>query len=1392
MIVSTFNLLVSAEDSVYSISTSEEFKKFLCTKDNNFSNVIVRLENDIDVNDGNFSYNEEYRPLYNDAYKIPDMYPSLENFKGTFDGQGYTIKGLFTEYGLFKNCVDAEIKNVSIENSLVYSENAESVYMGAIASYAEKSVFTNCKVDSLVIGSAKYTGGAFGKIVSCDVSGIITLGDVYSSNTEENFGYCGGLAGFIIEGDINECGNQGSVTGNMCGGFVGMIDEAKVYTCYNTGDVNALSEKAGGFAYIIKPFDNGIEPTGSYGERVDTKPDRSIKCCYNAGNLNAKSAGKFCAELIGDFFELDDCYYVGQKLNEADSNGEIKRKNQEYLDSFQSDSGYTSAAYKPLILGVDYYSEEEMKVYPLKGFCTDAGNANNGYPVLLNYHDHVFASPKTRTVDNEIVCLCEGCPIALEENHVHAAGKVEVIQPTDETEGQIITYCKNCRMVISTEYVEKLSGRVVSDFSANGNTFLTGVVKSDYSASFTVPHGMTIDTSNVTGKITMTNIDTLGIDQTISYENTVQTGVEKEVKLDNYLPSFNSSIIKGRVNGVEYAFDLTSSDTTENYTLNLAPQNEESVRSAWTELASNFEITDTVKGNGELTLPQDAYIQIGTEKLVFNDDGPIYWMDEFEEKYEGEIRDLVHLEKVPELEDAQMEIFIPFGTNVDFGGKMIMTKDSTIIKIRGYKDSVDVNTILSKLRDSETNEELIKNLVLFGSDFLNSIDGETLTIDIECKCTPSDEWVVTREPTCEEIGWKARFCVMCGERVESERIPALGHKYTKTITNPTCKYEGYTTYTCTVCNDTYKADFVSKLEHQTIAMERKDPTCTENGMVNGTVCSVCGEIISAAETIPATGHTIVIDKAVAATCTKSGRTEGEHCSVCNEVIKWQKYVPALGHIEIVDEAINPTCTTTGLTEGKHCSVCNEIIVEQEVIAVLGHAEEVIKGYEATCLKGGLTDGIKCSVCDEILEEQEVVPAIGHNYQTVVVNPTCTEKGYTTYTCSVCGDAYVDDYVDVLGHTYGEWVIDVDATCTTKGSKHKVCEVCNDTAIETIDSLGHDEGVWKNTILPTCIDSGLDSLHCTRCDVVLETKEIDALEHKYIVSVTEPTCIDKGYTTYKCSVCNDIYVDDYVEALGHTYGEWIIDVDATCTTKGSKHKVCGVCNDTVIETIDSLGHIDGEWKNTTVPTCTEDGEDTNYCSVCKEAWKTKIAPAFGHKYHDTVTEPTCTEKGYTTFRCSNCNDEYIKNFVEAFGHADGEWEITIEPTYEKEGKKTLYCAVCGDVIKSELIEKLPSKVTGVTLNKTIAEINYKDTFALLPEIMMNGNIDYTVTYSSSNEEVATVDENGNVVGVMRGNATITCTVTDSNGNIFTNTCEVTVNFTIWQWILYIVFFGWIWM
>lgn len=67
------------------------------------------------------------------------------------------------------------------------------------------------------------------------------------------------------------------------------------------------------------------------------------------------------------------------------------------------------------------------------------------------------------------------------------------------------------------------------------------------------------------------------------------------------------------------------------------------------------------------------------------------------------------------------------------------------------------------------------------------------------------------------------------------------------------------------------------------------------------------------------------------------------------------------------------------------------------------------------------DGIQVRFCS--CGEQQVISAsaTGHSYDSVVTNSTCWDKGFTTHTCHVCGDSFVDKYVDELGHTYANGI-----------------------------------------------------------------------------------------------------------------------------------------------------------------------------------------------------------------------------------------------------------------------------------------------------------------------------------------------------------------------------------
>ncbi len=68
----------------------------------------------------------------------------------------------------------------------------------------------------------------------------------------------------------------------------------------------------------------------------------------------------------------------------------------------------------------------------------------------------------------------------------------------------------------------------------------------------------------------------------------------------------------------------------------------------------------------------------------------------------------------------------------------------------------------------------------------------------------------------------------------------------------------------------------------------------------------------------------------------------------------------------------------------------------------------------------------------------------HNYVPVVtVEPTCTEMGYTTYSCS-CGDSYVDYHTDCTNHSFTNYISDGNATIYASGTKTAKCDYCNAT------------------------------------------------------------------------------------------------------------------------------------------------------------------------------------------------------------------------------------------------------------------------------------------------------------------------------------------------------------
>ena len=205
--------------------------------------------------------------------------------------------------------------------------------------------------------------------------------------------------------------------------------------------------------------------------------------------------------------------------------------------------------------------------------------------------------------------------------------------------------------------------------------------------------------------------------------------------------------------------------------------------------------------------------------------------------------------------------------------------------------------------------------------------------------------------------------------------------------------------------------------HTEVADEAVAPTCTKNGLTEGSHCAVCGEVIVAQRTVPAPGHELSYHAGQAATCTQAGWNAYETCGNCGYTTYAE--IPALDHnyvdgvctrcgasdpdaqptpggtdepdephvhTEVADKAVAPTCTKNGLTEGSHCAVCGEVIVAQRTVPAPGHELSYHAGQAATCTQAGWNAYETCGNCGYTTYAE--IPALDHNY----VDGVCTRCG----------------------------------------------------------------------------------------------------------------------------------------------------------------------------------------------------------------------------------------------------------------------------------------------------------------------------------------------------------------------------------------------------------------
>ena len=144
--------------------------------------------------------------------------------------------------------------------------------------------------------------------------------------------------------------------------------------------------------------------------------------------------------------------------------------------------------------------------------------------------------------------------------------------------------------------------------------------------------------------------------------------------------------------------------------------------------------------------------------------------------------------------------------------------------------------------------------------------------------------------------------------------------------------------------------------------------------------------------------------------------------------------------------------------------------------------EIRNQREATCTQTGYAGDTYCTDCDKLLSTGKELAALGHDYKvTVTKQPTTTEEGIRTYTCTRCNSSYTESIAKLPEekHTHNyTGSITKEATCTEAGVRTYTCS-CGDSYTENIPATGHSY-VSKVTKATTTTEEGIMTYTCSKC------------------------------------------------------------------------------------------------------------------------------------------------------------------------------------------------------------------------------------------------------------------------------------------------------------------------
>jgi len=317
---------VCTQCGLHLISTADQLYAFAAKVNAGQTTLCAKLTDDIVVNDSVIDINGDLRSDYASA-NLREWTPigtKSSQFKGTFDGDGHTISGLYfnnttnSDYpsggnyiGLVGYANGSTISNLTIKDSYVNGYKQ----VGAIVGWAESSTITNChNQNSTIISTTSRIGGVSGYLSASNMSLCSNSGNIYSGSYST-----GGLSGSVDNSTMENCFNYGNVTvitisaDHNAGGICGWVNVGTVKNCFNYGKVTAPS-KIGG---IVGNYSSGTISNNYY--LAGCAATTSGVVGYGIAGKNSDEEAKTMASDSADFASGVISFLLNNRVSDSTS-----------------------------------------------------------------------------------------------------------------------------------------------------------------------------------------------------------------------------------------------------------------------------------------------------------------------------------------------------------------------------------------------------------------------------------------------------------------------------------------------------------------------------------------------------------------------------------------------------------------------------------------------------------------------------------------------------------------------------------------------------------------------------------------------------------------------------------------------------------------------------------------------------------------------------------------------------------------------------------------------------------------------------------------------------------------------------------------------------------------